>query len=296
MREGCQQLLCGPEDLSKLQQWSSNLDQEEPESPQVKEEAEEEDITNLPFNIVVVKSEDDEDEARSLQLRQPRKTDGVHCGGLEPDSEDCRDSSGARSVPDYEKEDEPHDPLLTCSSCRKICMSKTGLALHRKICRGEETFSCAICGKGFSKTSNLKTHLRRHTGENPFTCSECGKTFNNSDHLRIHLRTHTGEKPFYCLLCGKGFAHKQTLTIHTRTHTGEKPFGCSVCSKRFTRKEHLKMHMRSHTGEKPYRCLECGRCFTRKEKLRLHLMNLYKNNDKSTETANACSSSVTSCT
>ncbi|XP_053726658.1 zinc finger MYM-type protein 1-like isoform X1 [Synchiropus splendidus] len=68
------------------QLWSSGLDQDESKHPHVKQEEEEEDVSQLPFNVVV-KSED---EAQSSQMASQtshstrRKADGDDGGGTEP--------------------------------------------------------------------------------------------------------------------------------------------------------------------------------------------------------------------
>ncbi|XP_061526078.1 uncharacterized protein LOC133399030 isoform X3 [Phycodurus eques] len=57
------------EDLNaEQQQRHLSVEEEEPELPHVKEEAEEADISRFPVIHVIVKSEDDEDEPHSSQL------------------------------------------------------------------------------------------------------------------------------------------------------------------------------------------------------------------------------------
>ncbi|XP_075931733.1 uncharacterized protein LOC142931621 [Anarhichas minor] len=90
---------------------------------------------------------------------------------------------------------------------------------------------------------------RCSAGEKLFSCSECGKSFIRNGILKKHMICHTGVKPFQCLFCGKTFSRKGTLTNHMIVHTGEKPFICSVCRKTFARKSNMKSHMSVHTRE-----------------------------------------------
>ncbi|KAM6938654.1 uncharacterized protein PEZ65_004908 [Lycodopsis pacificus] len=102
-RADVQQLLVVQEEVPPEQQeWSSSLDQEDPEPPHIKEEQEDlwtsqegEQLQGLEeadvkFSFTPVKTEDDEEEAQSSQLHQ-RQTeqmetdaDGEDCGGPEP--------------------------------------------------------------------------------------------------------------------------------------------------------------------------------------------------------------------
>ncbi|KAM8865088.1 uncharacterized protein ACB058_006453 [Synchiropus picturatus] len=177
----------------------------------------------------------------------------------------------------YKKSGDSDDTSLTCPVCGRICTSKSGLSMHKRMCTGEVTFTCSFCRKSFNKRSVLKKHMKIHTGERPFFCTVCSKRFIERGKLKVHMRIHTGEKPYSCSVCGKRFIERSNLKIHMRIHTGEKPYSCSVCGKCFNQCTLLKTHMISHTGEKPFRCSECGKSFTGRGTLNVHMRTHTRN-------------------
>uniref|UniRef100_A0A8P4JXE2 C2H2-type domain-containing protein n=1 Tax=Dicentrarchus labrax TaxID=13489 RepID=A0A8P4JXE2_DICLA len=280
------------------QEWRPSLDQEDPDSPYIKEEQEEvrtsqegEQLQGFTFTPVLVKSEDDDDDEEKPQssklhqrlTEQMETDDGEDCGGpeparnLDPDEHSHPDADGKTEDNDFKETREPQSgdvtniKPLSCSVCNKCFSWRRGLRRHMKIHTGEKHFSCTVCGKIFSQGTYLQKHMKTHTGEKPFSCSVCDKSFSQKSNLKKHMRTHTGEKPFSCSVCDKSFGYKSHLQLHMRTHTGEKPFSCSVCDKSFGYKSNLQDHMRSHTGEKPFSCSVCSKSFSQKTNLQLHM-------------------------
>ncbi|KAL7375994.1 hypothetical protein ABVT39_027877, partial [Epinephelus coioides] len=252
------------------QEWSSSVDQEDPEPPHIKEEQEElwisqegeqlqgleeDDITKFTSTPVPLKSEDDEEKPQSSQLHQRQtqhmrtEAEGEDCGGaepvrnsdldrhLQPEIDDKTEESSDPETDDSDDWTETREPQSGLNSLKNDQVSVSDLVV------GEKQFSCSECGKRFGHSGDLKKHMRTHTVEKPFSCSECGKRFGHRGDLKKHMRTHTGEKPFSCSECGKRFGHSGDLKKHMRTHTGEKPFGCSECGKRFSRSGILKQHV-----------------------------------------------------
>ncbi|KAM6904186.1 uncharacterized protein PEZ65_018884 [Lycodopsis pacificus] len=304
-RADVQQLLVVKEEQ---QEWSSSLDQEDPEPPHIKEEQEElwtsqegEQLQGLEeadikFSFSPVKSEDDEEEAQSSQLHQRQteqmetEADGEDCGGPEPDRNSDPDTyeTSLSYEPetddgrDWEEMKEPQSDLnllqnnevsvsdLDCNT-GKTSIRNGHVKKRTAIHTGVNLFSCSICGKRFSQEKSFTTHLGLHTEGKLFSCSVCRRLFSTSGFLVKHMRIHSREKPFSCSICNKRFTHRCDLRRHLVVHTGEKPFSCSVCSKRFTQSGHLRRHSVVHTGEKQFSCSFCSKAFTQKGDLRQHL-------------------------
>ncbi|XP_033933543.1 chorion transcription factor Cf2-like [Pseudochaenichthys georgianus] len=270
-RADVQQLVVVKEEVPPEQQeWSSSLDQEDPESPpHIKEEQEEiwssqegeqlqgleeADIMKFTFTPVPVKSGDDEEKPQSSQLHQRQtehletEADGEDCGGPEParnsDPErhlqpETEDNRGHSSEPDTEDRADWKKTREPGSNSQK---NKQDPVSDSRRNSGEKPFSCSVCKKYFAKSRHLKDHMRIHTGEKAFSCSICEKSFAWKGYLNLHLRIHTGEKPFSCSICKKSFTVRGSLKDHFRIHTGEKPYSCSFCDKRFTWSRQVKRH------------------------------------------------------
>uniref|UniRef100_A0A3Q2XYD8 Zinc finger protein 32-like n=1 Tax=Hippocampus comes TaxID=109280 RepID=A0A3Q2XYD8_HIPCM len=248
------------------------------ESPDIKEEEEEEVICKVPFTGVLLKSLNEADrEAPSSSSCQHMTTKGVgnhqeesKADGLFAPRSNSDNTSSNADDDEEEDEDESegdltcntHSKPWKCSHCGKMSACQSALELHVRTHTGEKPFSCLVCGQRFSHKGHLNVHKRIHTGEKHFACTDCGQSFSRKGHLNVHKRTHTGEKPFACAVCGQRFSHKGSLKCHTRTHTGEKPFACAVCGQRFSDKRNLKRHTRTHTGEKPFACTVFGQRFS----------------------------------
>ncbi|XP_071058625.1 zinc finger protein 664-like [Pseudochaenichthys georgianus] len=295
-RADVQQLVVVKEELLPDQQeWSTSLDQEDPEPPphikqeqeelRVSEEVEEADITKSTFTPDPVKSEDDEEKPQSSQPHQ-RQTEHME---TEADGDDCRrpeparnsdpesslqpkteDHTGHSSEPDTEDSADWKETREPASGSNSLKNRHESVSDSRPSAENKP-FSCSVCTKYFAQSGSLKSHMRVHTGEKPFSCSVCKKSFSKSGNLKEHMRVHTGEKPHNCTVCKKAFSHSGSLKEHMRIHTGEKPHSCTVCKKAFSQSDHLKSHMRVHTGEKPHSCTVCKKAFSHSGNLKSHM-------------------------
>ncbi|XP_062239751.1 zinc finger and SCAN domain-containing protein 12-like [Platichthys flesus] len=233
------QLVVSKEEVpSEQQQWSSPVDQEDPEPPHIKEELEELWINqkgeplqqleeaDMKFTLTpfTVKSEEDEEKPQLTQLHQSQtEEDSADFGGQEP----------ARNLgPDGHLQPDPED--------------KTEDSTETEV-SDDDWVPTSEPGSGLNIRNNKQplSDMRRKTDKKPFSCSECAKRYRYKSALIQHSRVHTGEKPFSCSECGKRFRIKKGLTYHMRIHTGEKPFSCKHCGRTFGQSNSLTRHMRS---------------------------------------------------
>nr|XP_015829092.2 zinc finger protein 436 isoform X10 [Nothobranchius furzeri] len=302
--------------------WRPDVNQQELEPLNITEEEEEQwtslkehqlsgmkkpDATRVSFNIVTLKSEDEEEplisqinqhqmEGRGLSVSSSAEqmeveADEDDCDSPNLNTEDGYSSEAEASEDDEEVEDgnNPHMQLKLLSEPG----SKTEDAIHtgpKSFCydpcdessqnmnfnaqmtvqEGQKVFVCDVCRHSFSQKSRLNRHMIIHTGQKPFCCDVCQQSFTRKTNLNIHMRIHTGQKPYSCDVCSRSFSQKISLNMHMRIHTGQKPFCCDVCGQQFRNKGYINSHMRIHTGQKPYCCDVCGRNFSQKTSLKIH--------------------------
>ncbi|PWA33336.1 hypothetical protein CCH79_00014081 [Gambusia affinis] len=169
--------------IKEEENWSPKPDLEDQKPPQIKEEQEENEITELKFNPVPVKSEDDEEKPQIAVPHYIQTEKNKHFVGPEPDQ--C-----LKSV------------------CSNVVTLKTNFS---------------VCNAGFKTKNTVVKHTITHVSKRHFSCSVCSQSFTCRSHLSAHMCGNTGNKPYSCLVCGKTFAYLTSLKCHLRRHTGEKP-------------------------------------------------------------------------
>ncbi|XP_034054397.1 zinc finger and SCAN domain-containing protein 5B-like [Gymnodraco acuticeps] len=247
--------------LPDQQEWSTSLDQEDPEPPphikqeqeelrisqegEQLQELEEADITKSTFTPDPVKSEDDKEKPGPEPARnsdpesslQPKTEDDTG-DSSEPDTGDSSEPDTEDSA-DWKETREPASGSKSLENRQEPVSDSSRIAIKKQ-------FGCSVCTKSFARKRSIYRHMRIHTGEKPHSCSVCEKAFSQYIDLKRHMTIHTGEKPFSCSVCKKAFSQRGSLKEHLRVHTGEKPHSCSVCKKAFSRSGNLKTHMRVH--------------------------------------------------
>ncbi|XP_023142589.2 zinc finger protein 271-like [Amphiprion ocellaris] len=266
-------------------EWSPNLDQQNPETFHVKEEQEElctsqEETDRLTFTAVSVKSEDDEEKPQSSQLHHSKyqaepptsnsakqmktESDGKDCGGPEldgkPDTNSHIQPNTDGKSTDYseiiDNDDEEEEEELEEDDWQEPLSDF-----------GPETED----GDTGVFRSGVNTNVGSNGDKKTFGCSECGKQFLHKRSLWRHMKCRLGKTLSGCSVYRKYLEVRQNADSYVRDHTGKKLYECDFCGQRFTRQYNLNRHKRVHTGEKPFFCQVCSKTFSRPEDLKPHM-------------------------
>ncbi|KAM6903766.1 uncharacterized protein PEZ65_018557 [Lycodopsis pacificus] len=298
-------VIVGEEEVPPEQQeWSSSLDQEDPEPPHIKEDQEDPEPPHI---------KEDQEDPEPPHIQEDPEPPHIKEDQEDPEpphiKEDQEDPEPPHIKEDQEDPEPPHikedqedpEPPHIKEEQEELWTSQVGEQLQGleeadikfsftpvkseadgEDCGGPEPDRNSDPDRHPEPDTNEKTGDSSETetvdsGDGDVDWKETREpqsdlnSVNNDDVSVSESRCSDGEKPFSCAECGKRFGLKGNLKTHMRCHTGEKPFSCSVCKKSFTQSGSLQRHMRIHTGEKPFSCSVCGKSFTQPGSLSHHM-------------------------
>lgn len=134
------------------------------EDPDLCIKQEEEQLQELPFKIVCVKSGDEDNQQ--------------DCSSDPHEEEQTENSTDTEDSADWTD---------NCQSPANSSSEEMQMRTHTE----EKSFACEICNKSFTTKSYLTVHMRIHTGEKPFSCSVCNKGFTRKCHVQQHTKCHS---------------------------------------------------------------------------------------------------------
>ncbi|XP_034039821.1 gastrula zinc finger protein XlCGF8.2DB-like isoform X2 [Thalassophryne amazonica] len=275
--------------------WTS---QDEQQHPRLQEEG---DGTKLPFTLVPVKNETDEEKPQSTEVHQIQIEENIEAKPLasssaaykrltaQADEGDYEEPETVRNLCHYSWLQPDTDSRNSCSSetetddsyewkqTRNFCsdlnyvQNSDAFESDSKFNISRKQFNCSECGKDIDYMSYLEQNKRIQASKKAFNCPDCVNRSSQKDILNSNTRNYTERKTFCCCECGKRFGRQRNLDRHRRIHTGEKPFGCSECGKTFGQESSLNIHMAIHTGMRPFGCPDCGERFGQKTNLYRHM-------------------------
>ncbi|KAM6904184.1 uncharacterized protein PEZ65_018881 [Lycodopsis pacificus] len=290
-RADVQQLLVVKEEVPPEQQeWSSSLDQEDPEPPHMKEDQEDPEPPHI--------KEDQEDPEPPHIKEDQEDPEPPHIKEDQEDSEpphikeDQEDSEPPHIKEDQEDSEPPHikeeqedpEPPHIKEEQEELWTSQEGEQLQGL----EEAdikfpFTPVKSEDDEEEAQSSQLHQRQtEQMETEADGEDCGgpEPDRNSDPDR-HLQLSSSETASQCYKQETEVCDDWNETSEPQSglnfmknkecNSPEKQFSCCECGKRFNQNSNLKTHMRTHTGEKPFSCSVCGKRFGQKAHLQNHL-------------------------
>ncbi|XP_074525421.1 uncharacterized protein LOC141789840 isoform X3 [Halichoeres trimaculatus] len=260
-RADVQLLMVKKEELPPEQQKRSPYpDQEDNESPLIKEEQEDNESP-------LIKEEQEDDESSLIKEEQEDNESPL----IKEEQEEVWIGQGREQLQGLEEadtkvlfpsvhmksendEEEPESSLL-----RQRLTDHMETAAGGEDCGRPEPASSSDPEKDLE--NEVQTEASSDTGSGSETEAEDWKETRDSLKKSISATNKRGKtvKTQNCPKPGK--------INHVVSLPKKGPFSCSECDKRFTRRVDLGRHMFVHTKEKPFSCSECGKGFSRKEKM-----------------------------
>ncbi|KAK7930346.1 hypothetical protein WMY93_006741 [Mugilogobius chulae] len=158
------------------------------------------------FHIVVVKTEDEEDEDKSCVFDPKEETSAEECGA---EAEEC----GAEAEECGAEAEECGAEAEECGAEAEECGAEAGCSsdpLTQFHTDSEEHTDSSEEAPLTPKRSYAMIPPDAELQDNrPYSCSECGKSFKTKAHLQQHMFSHSDERPHKCPECGKMFKEKE---------------------------------------------------------------------------------------
>ncbi|XP_035859566.1 zinc finger and SCAN domain-containing protein 12-like isoform X3 [Sander lucioperca] len=199
------------------QEWSSSLDQEDPEPPpHIKEEQEElwtsqegeqlqgleeADIKFMLTSVPVKSEEDDEEKAQSSQLHESQTEENREAERTEADGEDC-------GGPEPASNSDPDSPLQPATHDKT---SDSSVSQTDDSGDWEETREPQSGLNPLKNNEVAVSDVECNTGNTSVSSSECAGSFGHKKPLQKHSGVQTGGKTHCCSVCGKRYLLKNSL-------------------------------------------------------------------------------------
>ncbi|XP_056278890.1 zinc finger protein OZF-like [Pseudoliparis swirei] len=296
------QLVMKQEVPPEQQDWSSSLDQEDPEPPHIKEEQEDQEDPEPPH----IKEEQEDPEPPHIKEEQEdpepphikEEQDGLRISqegeqlqkleeaGIkfsftpvksQYDDEEAQLSKSIKTdkrEAEHLKTEADGEEVRSTSDPDSPLQPTADETSQSSECETDNSVDWKETREPQSRLKPLENNevpvgdMDCGTGNASISSSQYAGSFGQKRHPKRHSGATTGVTS--CSVCGKTFSRAGNLKLHSTVHTGEKLLSCSVCGKTFSRARYLKRHSTVHTGEKLLSCSVCGKTFSRACHLKRH--------------------------